>query len=246
MTNFDWHPYSLPARRTLAKISRMTALPFCALGLLMAEVPLQPAHAAYYNPPPYRASTRDYERCTASLLGNGLQVGDATAACAGALYPTALAACVTDIAGADLTASDALSGCRRVRRPQELATCVGGIDRVKTEGTKSLDVLDYCRRSLQPARFSNCVVGLSGAASATSTTEVMTTCIAASIRPRQVLPDFIPSGQPVPLQPLPGGDTSSSTTAPLSSPSMSSPQTQTAPSSAPSTNPLRSTVPGLW
>jgi hypothetical protein len=256
MANFDLHLRRPTVRTAAKKLATIAAVPVWVFGFGLVEISVQPAQAAYYVPRPYRAAVSDYQRCAAGLLGSGVQAQDATAACAGALYPRALSSCVTDIgSGTQIAATDALSGCRRVRRPDELAKCVVGINGVKSQDTKSLDVLDYCRRSLLPLRFSNCVVGLANQVPAASTTETMSTCIAASNRPRQVLPDFIPSGQPVPLQPLPGGDTSSAnmstgvgtgTTTPISpvtpsqtpTPSQTGP-TQTAPSS-------QRNVPALW
>lgn len=239
MRNLDLRSRNLDCRRPHSKLAVL--LP--AMGLVLAWLPVQPAQATYYNPPPYRASAGDYDKCAAGLLETGLDTEDAAAACAGALYPKALSSCVTIIdSETELTADDALSGCRRVRRPQELASCVVGITGISSEGTKSTDVLDYCRRSLLPVRFSNCVVGLAEQA-AISTTEVMTTCVAATNRPRQVLPNFIPSGQPVPLQPLPGVDTTGVDTAPVPS---------TAPNPAPSPVPQTTapatprSVPALW
>ena len=133
-------------------------------------------------------------------------------------------------------ATDALSGCRRVRRPEDLATCVVGITGVSTTGTKPLDVLTYCRRSLLPKRFSNCVVGINGQVPAYSTTEMMDNCIAASNRPRQVLPSFIPKGEEVPLQPLPNSPITPTT------PSSQMPSQQM-PSQTPATP---RSVPALW
>lgn len=202
----------------------LTALPVRAIEFLFQQ-------NTYYNPKPYRSSAEAYEDCAAGLLGTGLLPEQTAEACAGALYPKALSACVTQIDfETELTAEDALFGCRRVRRPQELASCVVGITQISTVGTSPLDVLTYCRRSLLPVRFSNCVVGIASQVTAFSTTEMMTNCIAATSRPRQVLPNFIPSGQEVPLQPLPGvGNTPSIPSTPPSTPATESPS-----------------VPGLW
>ncbi|QYO64479.1 hypothetical protein [Leptolyngbya sp. 7M] len=69
---------------------------------------------------------------------------------------------------------------------------------------------------------------------------MMTTCIAATNRPREVLPNFIPSGQPIPLQPLPGANLDTTPVTPAPS------QTTTPPSPvAPPATPPRS-VPALW
>lgn len=222
------------------KISQFVAMPLIA-GFILTGLPVAVKAATYYNPRPYRSSERDYSTCAEGLLGTGLETEDATAACGGALYPRALSSCVTIIdSETELTAVDALAGCRRVRRPQELASCVVGITGISTEGTKPIDVLDYCRRSLLPRRFSNCVVGMSTQVADTSTTEMMTTCIAASNRPRQVLPSFIPQGEEVPLQPLPGTSaTTDSTTGTTAPPAEPAPQPTTPQTPRPS-------VPALW
>lgn len=198
--------------RTRLNPKNLAAMPLLVAGLALTAMPVQPTQAAtYYNPRPYRSSAENYENCAAGLLSTGLQSEETADACAGALYPEALSSCVTTIdAETELTAEDALFGCRRVRRPHELASCVLGITGISTEGTAPLDVLTYCRRSLLPVRFSNCVAGIASQVTAFSTTEMMTNCIAATNRPRQVLPNFIPSGQEVPLQPLPNAETSPS------------------------------------
>lgn len=214
---------------------------------MLAWLPAKPAQATYYNPPPYRSSQRDYRSCTDGLLGTGLKAEDAAAACAGALYPRALSSCVTTIDGkTELTATDALSGCRRVRRPRELASCVVNITGISTTETKDIDVLDYCRRSLLPVRFSNCVVGMAGQVNTFSTTEMMTTCIAASSRPRQVLPDFIPRGQEIPLQPLPGTADADGTADSITTPSLNNGLNNQTPAPTPAPSSPRTTVPGLW
>lgn len=227
------------------KLTQIAALPLLVVGFVLAGLPAKPAQATYYNPRPYRSSERDYQRCAEGLLGTGLQEEDAAAACAGALYPRALSSCVTTIdSETELTATDALSGCRRVRRPHELASCVVGITNLSNEGTEPTEVLDYCRRSLLPLRFSNCVVGLASEVQAFSTTEMMTTCIAATNRPRQVLPSFIPQGEEIPLQPLPGTDTTTTTVEPVPSRPLPS-QPLPAQTTPPPTSPPRS-VPALW
>ncbi len=223
------------------KITQIALIPTLIGSCLLAALPIPVAAATYYNPPPYRSSVKDYDACAAGLLSTGLSADDAAAACAGALYPQALSSCVTTIdAETEIAAADALSGCRRVRRPVELASCVVGITGISTDGTQALDVLDYCRRSLLPLRFSNCVVGLANQVKTFSTTEMMTTCIAASSRPRQVLPSFIPEGQEIPLQPLPGGESSSQST--QSQPFLNE---TPAPVTPAPTTPSRS-VPALW
>ncbi|MBF2000895.1 MAG: hypothetical protein IGS50_08615 [Synechococcales cyanobacterium C42_A2020_086] len=188
----------------LPGFSRLALPLIMSLATAVPAVALDLSPGTYYNPRPFRASERDYDRCAAALQRAGLDEAAVADACAAALHPQELAQCVTAINGnTELAAADVLSGCRRVRRPQELASCVVSINRISSEGTAELDVLNNCRRSLLPIRFSNCVVGLSRQLTA-STSEAMSDCIAASSRPRDVLPTFIPQGQPVPLQPLPG------------------------------------------
>jgi hypothetical protein len=238
------HHSNLPSRsldRSKLNPRAFAALPFLAVSFLLTAVPIRPTQAAtYYNPAPYRSSVENYEECAAELLGSGLQAEDTAAACAAALYPKALSSCVTIIdAETELTAEDALLGCRRVRRPHELASCVVGITQISTEGTAPGDVLTYCRRSLLPVRFSNCVTGLASQVTTFSTTEMMTSCIAATRRPRQVLPNFIPSGQEVPLQPLPGVETVPDISTPIPAPVTPVPDT------TPPSGETRS-VPALW
>jgi len=241
MNNFDLQSRD---RQTLSKqanragqVVRLATMPLLAVGLAWAGLPISAATASrYYNPSPYRSSERDYNSCAAELIGTGVTSEDAAAACAGALYPLALSACVSGIdGGTEIVATDALSSCRRVRRPEDLASCVVGITSVSTTGTEQSEVLTYCRRSLLPKRFSNCVVGIAGQVTAYSTTEMMDNCIAASNRPRQVLPNFIPQGEEVPLQPLPNGEATPSQT--IMTPNQMTPSpTPTTPRS----------VPALW
>ncbi|MCU0525825.1 MAG: hypothetical protein MUF72_13465 [Elainella sp. Prado103] len=221
------------------KITRI-ALPALVTGCLVAGSPISAEAASHYYPRPYRSSAADYDACAAGLLATGLSDEDAAAACGGALYPQSLSACVMAIdAETEITAADALAGCRRVRRPEELASCVVGINGIKTEGTATLDVLDFCRRSLLPVRFSNCVVGLATQIPAYTTTEMMTNCIAATRRPRQVLPSFIPQGEEIPLQELPGGEEGTSQSIPFD------PRLDETPANPAPNTPPRS-VPALW
>jgi hypothetical protein len=195
---------------------RLAALPLITAGLAWMTLPISAASASrYYNPDPYRSSAEDYNACAAEIASTGVEPEAAAAACGGALYPRALSSCVSGIdGGTEIMATDALSGCRRVRRPEDLASCVVGITSISTTGTEPLDVLTYCRRSLLPKRFSNCVVGIAAEVPAYSTTETMDNCIAASNRPRQVLPSFIPRGEEVPLQPLPNRSETATPTTP--------------------------------
>jgi hypothetical protein len=191
------HSRSVSFRRS--SFARLAAVHLAVAGLLAAAVPTAPASATYYAPTPYRASKGDYQACANGLSGTGVTDADAAAACAASLYPRDLSRCVTRInGGTAIKADDALSGCRRVRRPTDLATCVVDISTSgKVEEAALNDVLDNCRRSLLPLRFSNCVVGLKREIDF-SIADAMTDCISASNRPRDVLPSFIPTGQPLP------------------------------------------------
>jgi hypothetical protein len=99
-----------------------------------------------------------------------------------------------------IAAAAALDGCRRARRPIDLASCVVNINDGASDETAALTVLDYCRRSLLPLRFSACVTGVRGE-DTLSTTEVLDSCIAASSRPRELLPSFVPIEEGVPATP---------------------------------------------
>lgn len=207
---------------------RVSAISLATSGLLAVLLPVTPqsAQALEFFSSKYKNNPRHYERCAAGLTGAGVAEADAAAACAGALYPTDLSTCVTNIkSNTSIAANDALSGCRRVRRPVEMGKCVVDINNVASDGTVALDVLDNCRRSLLPARFSACVVGLLQEISF-STSAAMTDCIAASSRPRNVLPSFVPAAEGVPTTPSREGDNMTfpntpfqAPTAPMQSPS---------------------------
>ncbi|WP_088890346.1 hypothetical protein [Leptolyngbya ohadii] len=181
---------------------RLITLPLTAAGLVAFSLPAASV-TQEYRTVPLGDRPRDYEACTRALSGLQLAETEVATACAAALYPRSLGECVSRISrDTTIAATDALSGCRRVRRPNDLATCVVAISDGSSEGTVLTNVLDNCRRSLLPTRFSSCVVGLQGGIPALTTDAAMTNCIAASDRPRDFLPTFIPSGQPIPL---PGG-----------------------------------------
>ncbi|HEY9639409.1 MAG TPA: hypothetical protein V6C57_02940 [Coleofasciculaceae cyanobacterium] len=181
-----------------AHLIRLSITQLATAGLLAAALP---ATALTYDST-YRSTSRDYGTCVTQMKGTGVVDADAASACAAALYPKDLSSCVVNIdSRTTLTAADALSSCRRVRRPVELATCVvdiGAIDSSK-DTTSLLNVMDHCRRSLLPVRFSACVVGLRSQASF-STETALSDCIAATNRPRDVLPNFLP-GTTEPTQP---------------------------------------------
>ena len=156
----------------------------------------------------YRSTSGDYQTCVAKITGAGVAAVEASSACAAALYPQELSSCVVGIDATALTAADALSNCRQVRRPVELSTCVVEINAIDkpTDPAPLLNVMDHCRRSLLPVRFSACVVGLRQQANF-ATPDALTDCIAATNRPRDVLPSFLPgsstSDQPPTSQPVP-------------------------------------------
>jgi hypothetical protein len=247
MRNLDLRSRSVSLRES--RFIRFSALHLVAAGLIATTLPADPA-AAVYSTPPFRSSTRDYQKCAAGLLGAGVAETDAADACGGALYPRDLSSCVTEISSqSGIAINDALSGCRRVRRPPELASCVVGINKVSSEGTVILNVLDNCRRSLLPVRFSNCVVGLRNQADTFSTEAAMTSCIAASQRPREVLPSFIPRGEELPSVPLPGSSDIAPTpmqTQPPQTNNEVSPPAQSAPPAQPSSGSGTPPTRALW
>lgn len=169
-------------------------------GFVSVLLPVNPTVAAT-SISTYRSRPRDYAACASGLVGAGVSEAEAAAACGGALYPRDLSTCVTRISnGETIAATDALSSCRRVRRPVDLASCVVNISDGASDETTALTVMDYCRRSLLPLRFSACVTGVRGE-TALSTAEIMQNCIAASTRPRSVLPSFVPIEEGIPATP---------------------------------------------
>ncbi|MBW4657632.1 MAG: hypothetical protein KME15_03085 [Drouetiella hepatica Uher 2000/2452] len=189
---------------------RLSVAQLASAGLVATALP---ASAFFYSTPAsdttYRSTSADYRTCVAQITGAGIVAADAATACAAALYPRDLSKCVTNIdAGTALTSADAIANCTRVRRPVELATCVvdiGAIDN-PTETAPLLNIVDHCRRSLLPLRFSACVVGLRSQVDF-ATSAALSNCIAATNRPRNVLPNFMPSGmtstEPPTAQPAP-------------------------------------------
>lgn len=184
---------------------RLSSLPLAMAALVAGLLPVNlaeasPSTSSYSST--YRAKPRHYAACAAGLTESGISEAEAAAACGGALYPRDLSSCVGRIGGDDagITATDALESCRRARRPIDLASCVVNINDGASEGTTALTVLDYCRRSLLPLRFSACVTGVRGE-TALSTADLMQDCIAASSRPREVLPTFVPIDQGIPATP---------------------------------------------
>jgi len=134
-----------------------------------------------------------YEDCTSSLIDDGLSVDAASSACAEALEPRDISACVDKVIdGTSIEAMDALDSCQRVRRPRDMASCVVRIDN-RVGSADPLDVMDYCRRSLLPDDYSDCVVGIDSETDLTAAA-VLETCIAADYRlPTIVYPNFEPA-----------------------------------------------------
>ncbi|WP_427161929.1 hypothetical protein ACQFX9_10350 [Aliinostoc sp. HNIBRCY26] len=162
-----------------------------------------PSMATTYN---------DYRACAGRLLGVGVSEQAASQACAEALRPTDLSACVVFIdQRTEIRANDALTTCTRARRPKELATCVVSVSK-NTQEAINPDVLNYCGRSLLPVRFAECVVGLR-AETKLAPSQALNTCINGSDRVTGFAPtSFSPvqpntqsnstfEGQPVPQSP---------------------------------------------
>lgn len=161
---------------------------FSALTMVPWFATYFPAQAANIN------SARDYRLCAFQLLKAGITEENASQACADALHPEDVSACVFRIERqTKLAAQNILTTCKKSRRPKDLAKCVNGISLNLEEGAK-LATLDYCGRSLLPVRFANCVVGLR-AEIKLEPIKAMDTCIDASDVISNTQPSFIPAGQ---------------------------------------------------
>jgi hypothetical protein len=133
--------------------------------------------------------TQDIGGCINSLVGNGVSEAQAANACADALEPSELSACVGSIqGGTEIKAEDALSACYRVRRPQELASCVVSISG-NLDQTKPTVALDNCRRSLLPLHYAECTLGLQNNIPKMSSMKAMETCISAEFFPSKLAPE---------------------------------------------------------
>lgn len=139
----------------------------------------------------------DYESCVSELLDRGVVVGNATDACASALEPKDISACVNHISGdVAIAPEEALESCIRVRQPREMASCVVRVDG-QLDAALPLAVLDYCTRSLLPEDYADCIVGINEATDIAAP-DVLQTCIAADYRiPSEFYPNFIPATDPV-------------------------------------------------
>jgi hypothetical protein len=189
-----------------SQATRFASIQLALAGIVSVLLPIAPASSAQtYSE--YWAHEEDYQACARGLVDTGITEEDAAIACGAALVPSDISDCVTQIkTETTIVATDALTGCRQVRRPVELAACVVNIN-ANTQNAVALNVLDNCRRSLLPARFSNCVVGVS-LETALPVELAMSSCIAAGDRPRNVLPSFVPSSEPIPTTPRAPGDLS--------------------------------------
>jgi hypothetical protein len=208
MQNFELRSLPSPFKTSFKAVHllRLSIAQCITAGFVAAALPAA-ALTTFDNT--YRSTSGDYQTCVTQITGAGVAGADASVACAAALSPQDLSRCVVGIdSKTALTATDALSNCRQVRRPIELSTCVVQINAIDnpTDAAPLLNVMDHCRRSLLPARFSACVVGLRKQANF-ATTDALTDCIAATNRPREVLPSFLPgssaSDQPPTAQPVP-------------------------------------------
>lgn len=135
--------------------------------------------------------SNDYEVCTRRLLDDGISVEAASVACAAALEPTDIAACVDRIIDrTEISPEDALDSCTQVRRPREMASCVVSIDG-NVDDVVSLEAMEQCTRSLLPDDYSDCVVGINDATDL-SAPALLEACIAADYR----IPSFYPNFEP--------------------------------------------------
>lgn len=145
-----------------------------------------PSMAGTYN---------DYRACAGRLLGIGVSEDAASQACAGALRPTDLSACVVFIdERTEISTNDALNTCTKARRPKELATCVVSVSK-NTQEAINPDVLNYCGRSLLPVRFAECVIGLRSETKL-DPNQVLNTCIDGSDRISSFAPASVSPIQP--------------------------------------------------
>lgn len=157
-----------------------------ATGVFYVGLPTPSAQANFWW-----INTNEYEECAADLVGLDLTEAAIADACASALHPDSLSACVTRISKETaVIPAKALAGCRRDRRPEDMAECVVDIDQ-NTDGQYGDAALDYCRRSLLPISFSDCVVGLRSEIDVLEPLPAMDVCIAADDRPVEYLPDFV-------------------------------------------------------
>ncbi len=169
------HSISLALRRGAAAC----AIAGCSVGLM-----------------PFAASanlfrSNDYEACTSGLIDDGISVNVASRACASALEPRDVSACVDRIiGGTEVSADEALDSCIQVRRPRDMASCVTQIDNA-VESVVPLDAMEQCTRSLLPDDYSDCVVGIYNATDL-SASDLLTACVASDYRIPRFYPNFDP------------------------------------------------------
>ncbi|MEH2306578.1 hypothetical protein [Nostoc sp.] len=178
--------------------SRSLIVPVLAIAGWLTTILPNPAIAASYS--------NDYSNCAGRLLKVGVMAEAASQACAAALRPTDLAACVVKIdKETQIAATDALSSCRKARRPEELATCVVGVS-LSTKEEANPAVLNYCGRSLLPVRFGQCVVGLRSQIDVPPA-QVLDTCISADDSvigaSSSTPPTIVPAGSSIETVPFP-------------------------------------------
>lgn len=176
-------------QKTLA-LSAIAALP------LMSLLWVTPGEASSRYRREFDAE--EFHQCAAELLAVEVNEAQTQTACAMALEPTDLSACVAQIDTLTVVdETEALFSCFRVRRPLELASCMVNIDEELLEPKAfaqefyrqlSSYTLDHCRRSLLPLRFSACVRGLSREAYPTAfePREALDVCIDAEDFPREI------------------------------------------------------------
>jgi hypothetical protein len=131
-----------------------------------------------------------FDACASSLIDSGIKVDQAATACADALEPKDLSACVEKIKNnTAIAGEEALQACYRVRRPAELASCVTSINDQAGGGENTKIALNNCRSSLLPERYADCVTGLQDAVPNLSRTKAMETCISAETFPSELFPE---------------------------------------------------------
>ncbi|MBR8828588.1 MAG: hypothetical protein DSM107014_11935 [Gomphosphaeria aponina SAG 52.96 = DSM 107014] len=169
----------------LSRAMGITALASLPAALMAMIMPHSPAVAG-----------NGFETCVSQLYNTGIGADQAAGACADALIPRELSACVRNIQGnTQVNGETALEACLRTRRPVELAQCVRDINRIlpKEESASDEPVLlavDTCRRSILPQRHAQCVVGLSRELQQLSPVDAMATCISAEDFPRDLFPSY--------------------------------------------------------
>jgi hypothetical protein len=225
-----------------SKPMRGSVVHFVTASLVAIAMPISPAKAEIFGGI-FKNQPNPYLVCATDLTRAKIATTEAANACAQALRPQDLGACVDRMFNEKIAAIDALSVCRRVRRPIEAGNCVVRIRRQASDAAV-VDVLDSCRRSLLPERYAECVVGLNRQLKIAGK-EAIGTCLNASDRPNEVDPTFIPAGAPIP------GATSPTPTPVVPSSSVPSPiptatpTTPMIPTSTPTSTPDRA-IPALF